>query len=114
MHVGEIVDELKVEDAARALVEEKVIALEGWIPAEKEEEMKKFLETKDTYFEFSRPTPEDDVPVLLRNNAYTRLFEPITRMFALPNYNELDPTPFLAPFFMLFFGLCMGDGGSDC
>ena len=111
LHVGEIVDELKVEDAARALVEEKVIALEGWIPAEKEEEMRKFLETKDTYFEFSRPTPEDDVPVLLHNNAYTRLFEPITRMFALPNYNELDPTPFLAPFFMLFFGLCMGDGG---
>ena len=111
LHIGEIVDELKVEDAARALVEEKVIALEGWIPAEREEEMKKFLENKDTYFEFSRPTPEDDVPVLLRNNAYTRLFEPITRMFALPNYNELDPTPFLAPFFMLFFGLCMGDGG---
>lgn len=32
-------------------------------------------------------------------------------MFALPQYRELDLTPFLAPFFMLFFGMCMGDGG---
>ena len=29
----------------------------------------------------------------------------------LPKYNELDLTPFFAPFFMLFFGLCLGDSG---
>ncbi|MEI3153726.1 MAG: V-type ATPase 116kDa subunit family protein [Odoribacter sp.] len=57
------------------------------------------------------PTPDEDVPVLLENNRFTKLFEPITEMFALPNYHESDPTPFFAPFFMLFFGLCMGDGG---
>lgn len=111
LHIDEIMDTLKVEDAVNVLLDDKVIALEGWIPAEKETEMKAFLESEDVYFEISRPTPEDDVPVQLRNNAFTRLFEPITKMFALPNYNELDPTPFLAPFFMLFFGLCMGDGG---
>lgn len=32
-------------------------------------------------------------------------------MFSLPNYSELDPTPLFAPFFMLFFALCYGDGG---
>jgi V/A-type H+-transporting ATPase subunit I len=32
-------------------------------------------------------------------------------MYSLPNYSELDLTPLLAPFFMLFFGLCLGDGG---
>lgn len=47
----------------------------------------------------------------LKNNAYSKLFEPVTEMFALPQYRELDLTPFLAPFFMLFFGMCMGDGG---
>ena len=50
-------------------------------------------------------------PVQLKNNAYSKLFEPVTEMFALPQYRELDLTPFLAPFFMLFFGMCMGDGG---
>ena len=51
------------------------------------------------------------VPIKLRNNAFSRLYEPITKMFSLPNYSELDPTPLFAPFFMLFFGLCFGDGG---
>ena len=47
----------------------------------------------------------------MRNDKFSRLYEPITKMFSLPNYSELDPTPLFAPFFMLFFGLCFGDGG---
>lgn len=108
LHITEMADKLKVEDAVQSFVDEKVIALEGWVPMEKEAEMRSFLETKDVYFEFTRPTPEDDVPVQLKNSAYSRLFEPVTKMFALPQYKELDLTPFLAPFFMLFFGMCMG------
>ena len=50
-------------------------------------------------------------PIKLKNNKFSRLYEPITRMFSLPNYAEFDPTPLFAPFFMLFFGLCFGDGG---
>ncbi|MFR7810748.1 MAG: V-type ATP synthase subunit I, partial [Butyricimonas faecihominis] len=111
LKITEVADKIKVEDAAQHLIDEKVIALEGWIPVEREAEMRSFLETKDVYFEFTRPTPEDDVPVQLKNNAYSKLFEPVTEMFALPQYRELDLTPFLAPFFMLFFGMCMGDGG---
>lgn len=109
--IGETTDVLQVESAAQAVVEDKVVALEGWMPADREEEMKAFLQTREVYYEFSAPTPDDDVPVLLKNNRFARLFEPITEMFALPEYHELDPTPFFAPFFMLFFGLCMGDGG---
>lgn len=107
----DVTDGLKVDDATDRLVDNKVIALEGWIPSSREEEMRNYLREQEVYFEMTRPTPEDHVPVLLKNNFFTRLFEPITEMFALPNYNELDPTPFFAPFFMLFFGLCMGDGG---
>lgn len=109
--ISEITDFLQVENASRELVEEKVVALEGWIPATQETEMKEFLQNREVYYEISSPTPDEDVPVLLKNNRFTKLFEPITEMFALPNYHELDPTPFFAPFFMLFFGLCMGDGG---
>ena len=53
----------------------------------------------------------ENVPVKLKNNFFAKLFEPITKLYALPNYSEIDPTPFFAPFFMLFFGLCLGDGG---
>ena len=109
--IGETTDYLEVEDASLGLVDQKVIALEGWLPADQEAAMKAFLQDRGVYFEFSGPSADDDVPVLLKNNWFTRLFEPITEMFALPTYHELDPTPFFAPFFMLFFGLCMGDGG---
>ena len=51
------------------------------------------------------------IPIKLHNNKLSKLYEPITKMFSLPNYGEFDPTPFFAPFFMLFFGLCFGDGG---
>lgn len=109
--VSDAADFLRAEDAAAALVDDKVVALEGWLPSDREGEMRGFLQDKGVYYEFSSPTPDEDVPVLLKNSRFSKLFEPITEMFSLPNYHELDPTPFLAPFFMLFFGLCMGDGG---
>jgi V/A-type H+-transporting ATPase subunit I len=48
---------------------------------------------------------------LLKNNKFTRLFEMIGELYDLPNYHELDLTVFFAPFYMLFFGLCLGDAG---
>ena len=40
-----------------------------------------------------------------------RLFEPIAEMYMLPKYNEIDLTPYFAPFYMIFFGLSLGDMG---
>ncbi len=39
------------------------------------------------------------------------MYEPIGKLFSLPAYQELDLTPFFAPFFMMFFGFCLGDVG---
>ncbi len=90
---------------------DKLMFLEGWTTADQVPALEQALE-KDGYFFQQLEIQEDDkVPIKLKNNSYSRLFEPITRMYSLPNYSELDPTPFLAPFFMLFFGLCFGDGG---
>ena len=104
-------DELKIDDAAVSLVEDKVMALEGWIPVDTEQEVIEYCKSKKLYYDISKPTAKDEVPVKLKNNSFARLFEPITEMYSLPNYKELDPTPYFAPFYMLFFGLCMGDGG---
>ncbi|UBD76344.1 ATPase [Parabacteroides goldsteinii] len=90
---------------------EKLMLLEGWVPTEKARAMEEALE-KDNYFYQAQEIEEGDkVPILLKNGKFAKLYEPITRMFSLPNYGEFDPTPFFAPFFMLFFGLCFGDGG---
>lgn len=53
----------------------------------------------------------DDVPVVLRNNKFFAPFEGITSMYNLPKYNEMDPTPFLAPFYLVFFGMMAADIG---
>ena len=94
-----------------SLADNKLMLLEGWIPVKQLEEVKRFLDTQEVYYEVSDPTPDDDVPILLDNKGFFRLFEPIMRLYMLPKYNELDLTPFFAPFFMLFFGLCLGDSG---
>ena len=91
--------------------EEKVMFLEGWIPQEQKEDLEKFLEEQNVYFISAQPEREDKVPIKLKNNKFSRLFEPIGDLFSLPDYNELDLTPFFAPFFMLFFGFCVGDTG---
>ncbi len=55
------------------------------------------------------PSEDDDPPIYLENHPIIRPFEIITNIFGFPKYNEIDPTPFLAPFFWLFFGICLGD-----
>ncbi|MDR1129593.1 MAG: hypothetical protein LBK96_01250 [Prevotellaceae bacterium] len=91
---------------------ESIKILTGWLPEENRQKFEAFLETQATvYFAEEKISDEEEPPVLLKNNRFTRLFEPITNLYSLPNYRELDPTPFFAPFFMLFFGFCLGDGG---
>ena len=53
----------------------------------------------------------DSAPVVLNNPRLFRPFETITRMVPLPAYGTIDPTPFVAVFFPMFFGLILGDVG---
>ena len=91
--------------------DEKLMLIEGWVTDDKADTLEKKLDEQNYIFQEIAIDANDKVPIQLKNNKYSRLFEPITEMYSLPNYGELDPTPFLAPFFMLFFGLCFGDGG---
>lgn len=101
----------KVRLSGTSLAHDAVKLFQGWVPKEKADEVARHLEKEGIFFEMEKPTLEDDVPVEIRNGSYSRLFEPILRMYSLPKYSDLDVTPFFAPFFMLFFGLCMGDAG---
>ena len=53
----------------------------------------------------------DRIPVVLNNPGFLRPFEVLTRFLSLPKYGTLDPTPLLAVFFPIFFGLILGDIG---
>ena len=93
------------------VADDKLMLMQGWAPADKETRISSYLESKDAYYQVSDPTPEDDVPIKFKNNKFFKLFEPITNLYMLPKYNELDLTPYFAPFFMIFFGLSLGDIG---
>lgn len=92
---------------------EKTFILEGWIPEDKEESIEGILikRFRDIFIEIEEPSEEDVPPVKLKNNALVEPFEIITGLYSLPSPTELDPTPLLVPFFMLFFGMMMADAG---
>ena len=85
--------------------------LEGFCPADQAPALNQLLDKQEVYYQEEDPQVEDNTPIKLRNNKFTKLFESLTGMYGWPNYNEYDPTPILAPFFLLFFALCMGDCG---
>ena len=85
--------------------------LEGFCPADQAPKLNELLAKQEVYYQEEDPQAEDNTPIKLRNNKFTQLFESLTGMYGWPNYNEYDPTPILAPFFLLFFALCMGDCG---
>ncbi|MBD3316530.1 MAG: hypothetical protein GF344_12145 [Chitinivibrionales bacterium] len=92
-------------------VEGRVLSFTGWLPAAKEEKIRAFLDQFPAWYRTDDPAQGDKVPVELVNKKAAGLFEPIVNIYSLPDYFELDPTPFIAPFFAFFFGLCLGDLG---
>ena len=85
--------------------------VEGFCPIDQTTALDTMLQEQDIYFQAEDPTEEDNTPIKLRNNWFTRMFECFTGMYGMPTYGEFDPTPILAPFYLLFFAMCMGDAG---
>lgn len=107
-------EENKARVGENFLKTDKVLLFQGWTPEEKKSELEHILKEccGDYYFiEFMKPSEEDNVPILLKNNKFAEPYEAITAMYSLPQYNEVDPTPILAPFFFVFFGMMLSDAG---
>ncbi|MBP5380610.1 MAG: V-type ATP synthase subunit I [Bacteroidaceae bacterium] len=100
-----------VKEGTSTAAADHLMVLNGWFPAVKQTELEQAFSDDAAWYEISNPTPDDDIPICLKNNRFFRLFEMITKLYMLPKYNELDLTPFFAPFYIVFFGLCLGDSG---
>ena len=87
--------------------------IEGYIPADMEYEFQKLItriSNRNSYLEISDVDKDNpEVPILLKNSSLTGLFASITQMYALPRYNEIDPTPILSLFYWVFFGMMVAD-----
>ena len=103
----------RAEAQERMLDTASAFLLEGWFPAENTKELEMLLEGCTCAWQMTDPAPEDypRVPVLLKNNWFTRSLNMVTEMYSLPAYGTLDPNPLMAPFFILFYGIMMADMG---
>lgn len=93
-----------------------VCAIQGWIAEEDSEDLKTICSkvlNDEYYIEFEDVKEEeiDDVPIKLKNGELVSAFESITGMYSYPKYNEIDPTPLLTPFYLIFFGMMVADVG---
>lgn len=100
-----------VESCAEKQVDDMLVTLEGWAPKPRIDDLNRFLDSQDVLYVAQEAAKDDQAPILFHNNWFARLFEPITRLYSFPVYGEMDLTPFFAPFYMMFFGFCLGDAG---
>ena len=103
---------IRVVASAGKEADGRLLILEGWAETETSSKVDALLESyPNVVWIKSDPTPEDDTPVKLKNNRFARIFEMIGNLYARPKYGTVDMTPFFAPFYMLFFGICLNDAG---
>lgn len=92
---------------------DKLDIIQGYIPADKENNFKALLESisaSKVYLEIEDAKADDpNVPIILKNNKIASLFESVTNMYALPKYDEVDPTFILSIFYWIFFGMMVAD-----
>ena len=96
---------------AQSAVEDSICIFEGFAPCGQDEALGAKFDAMDIYWTREKATAADKPPIKLKNNWFSSQFEALTGMYGLPVYDEFDPTPVLAPFFLLFFSMCMGDAG---
>ncbi len=103
----------RAEAESRLMCTDSVSVFEGWVPAENEEALTSVLEKFDCAWSTEDPTEEDYpvVPVKLKNGKISRSLNAVTEMYSLPAYNGIDPNPYMAPFFIFFYGMMMADMG---
>lgn len=89
--------------------------IEGYIPSALTTKFVKLLHKNlgQNYYLDIREASEDDsnVPIILDNSKFAGAFESLTEMYALPKYNEIDPTPLFCFFYGIFFGMMVADVG---
>jgi len=91
---------------------EYTVLLEGWVRKNDFPRLEKIVSRfgASSLAEIE-PAEGEEIPVEIENTNVIRPFEVITRLYGMPQHFDVDPTVFLAPFFALFFAMCLTDAG---
>ena len=108
-------EESRKKAKEKILQSEHVDIFKGYVPTDRKEALEELLQFNfgSEYYWESHEAKKDDpqVPTMLKNDKFSEQFIDLTYLYAVPKYNEIDPTPFLAPFYWIFFGMMAGDLG---
>lgn len=103
---------LKKNARQHFIATKSTVLISGWIPKQNLKQLSADIESNITKnFELVEVEPEEgeNTPVLLNNPGIFKPFQFVTNLYGFPGYGELDPTPFMAVFFISFFGLALTD-----
>ncbi|TCL76936.1 V/A-type H+-transporting ATPase subunit I [Hydrogenispora ethanolica] len=106
-------EKARLETTRQHLYSERSAALTGWIPADRLEQLQAELDRNQIRYACQTvdPEPGEEPPIRLANRPALAPFEYLVQSFSLPRAGELDPSPVIAPFFFIFFGIALGDAG---
>lgn len=107
---------IKLQNQELLLQSKAITSLAGWVPKSEARRLESEIAqaTKDHYYLVFAEVEAQEieaVPILLKNNRWVAPFESLVEMYSLPKYDEIDPTPFMAPFYALAFGMMVADFG---
>ena len=104
-------DRYLADSAAVGAAENHITVFTGFAPIENDAELVEAFDKMGVFYLKEEAVEEDNPPIKLKNNWFTRQFESFTGMYGMPVYSEFDPTSIVAPFYLLFFAMCLGDAG---
>lgn len=104
-------EEIRKEIEKGLFFSKRCVFITGFVKEQDIPILEKFLKSfKSLTYSILEPK-EEEIPVALENRKIFKPFEIVIELYGMPNQKELDPTPFLAPFFAIFFALCLTDAG---
>ena len=98
-------------EAGQNAAEDHITVFTGFAPVEDDAELADKFDEMGVLYIKEEAIEEDNPPIKLKNGWFTRQFESFTGMYGMPVYSEFDPTAIVAPFYLLFFAMCLGDAG---
>ncbi len=110
-HLSELLNQERTRESF--LATEHTFMVDGWVRQKDVKKLEDELSSKYEEIEInvSEPTEDDEPPVDLEIRGPADPFQMATRLYGIPQYREIDPTPLIAPFFAFFFGICITDAG---
>lgn len=89
----------------------RTFIIKGYIATEKVESLKAELEAKFLSAVTFEKADGEEVPVAIKNNAFTAPAAGLTELYSMPSKADIDPTPIMSFFYYFFFGMMLSDAG---